>query len=580
MRRLGVATSVLGGLLCACKGDVSESGATAISATGGPLTGGGATDTDAGAGTDAGTGGPATGGGMTEGSATADSGEEPTTGAELVWSFDHVFGRANLDDDDDNGKLDWYDAAFDGDNELATLMLPGELLDALPAGSRIRLELSGAGEQLRAWHKGQVILGSGQGAPTLAVELELVGGDIELVFEFADHGVRDQLTLTWLDDQGAEVDVFTADVRASPLVINHHLQPTEHVWVVDVDDGPGYNNQAMVQALEDVLGARLTRVLAQSYQWDVWIQDEFEWAIARRADGERLAVVIDSIRDRGLDPLPEDTLVGPDYIAQTWGSPADKTTYDSFGNLDASPPVTVNGTFYPFGRVYYGKRGDEGLDAALEDYLAAQQIQAPFALDTTWLCVGHIDEISGIMPDPAAPRGFRLLFSDVPAMYALLDALPPGNPLPRYAQDYGYADIGELTGDAGLRAYNEDLQADHLDPILAVFKAELGLDDADVILVTTLFEQLGCGSLALIPGTVNFALVNLEGDEVRAFVPDPFLRSGGDQSTDPLIVDFKARAPAGVELHFVDNWDVYHVNYGEVHCGTNIQRAPIADWWH
>src|SRR5690606_755227 len=211
-------------------------------------------------------------------------------------------------------------------------------------------------------------------------------------------------TITSLDDQGLEIAAFTATVRASPLITNHHLQPTEHVWVVDVDDGPAYNNQSMVQALADALGPRLTKVSAQSYQWDVWIQDEFEWAIARSDDGARLDVIIDSIRDRGLDPMPENTLVGPDYIAQTWGSPADKTTYDSFGNLDASPPVTVGGTFYPFGRVYYGKRGDEGLDAVLEDYLHAQQIQAPFGLDTTWLCVGHIDEISGIMPDPGAPK--------------------------------------------------------------------------------------------------------------------------------------------------------------------------------
>lgn len=559
---------VLGGLLLGCKGEPDgDSGATAVPTTG-------TSGTETGGGTDgSGTGVEPTGGGA------SDSDGTTTGGPGLVWSFDHVFARANLDDDDDNGKLDWYDAAFDGDNELAELVLPGELLDALPPGARVRLALGGPGDRLRAWLGGQVVLGSNQSSPILEHVVAPPGGDLRLRFEFGDHNVRAELTIAWLDEQDVEVESFTAAVRASPLIVGHHLQPAEHVWVVDVNGGAGYNNQAMVAALESTLGARLTKVPAQAYEGDVWIQDEFEWALARSADGGRLDVVIDSIRDRGLDPLPEDSLVGPDYIAQTWGSNADKTTYDSFGNLDASPPVTVNGTFYPFGRVYYGKRGAEGLDAALENYLKAQEIQAPFAIDTTWLCVGHVDEISGFMPDPSAPKGFRLLFSDVPAMYELLDALPAGTQLPRYGQDYGYGTIGEIVDDQGLRALNEDIQADYLDPIRAVFKAELGLDDDDIVLIPTLFEQLNCGSIALIPGTVNFALVNVEGEPIRAFVPDPFLRSGGDQNTDPIIADFRARAPADVELHFVDNWDVYHINRGEVHCGTNVQRAPIADWW-
>ena len=29
--------------------------------------------------------------------------------------------------------------------------------------------------------------------------------------------------------------------------------------------------------------------------------------------------------------------------------------------------------------------------------------------------------------------------------------------------------------------------------------------------------------------------------------------------------------PSELELHFVDNWDVYHMGLGEVHCGTNVQ---------
>lgn len=576
MRRLRLALPVVCGFFLACKDDDGGSG-TALPDSDPTSDGGGSTDA-------ADTDGPATGGPTSGGASDGGSTGAPTTGEPEgpPWSFEHVFGRANLDDDDDNGKADWFDPPFDGDNELATLTLPGAVLDTLPPGARVRLTLAGPGDTVRAWLDGQVVLGHNQNAPLLEHTFTPPGGDVRLAFEFADHNARAGLTIAWLDDQDAAVESFEADVRGSPLIVNHHAQPTERVWVVDVDGGQGYNNQSMVAAFEAILGDRLTRVPADQYDWDVWIQDEFEWSTARSADGGRLDVVIDSIRNRGLDPMPEDRLVGPDYIAQTWGNPADRTTYDSFGNLDASPPVTVGGTFYPFGRIYYGRRDGVGLDGVLADYLAAQEIQKPFELDTSWLCVKHVDEFSGIIPDPTAPRGFRLLFADIPAMYALLEALPPDTQLPRYNQDYGYGSIGEIVGDNGLRALNEDIQADHLGPLLATFKQELGLDDADIVRVPTLFENVGgCGALTLIPGTVNFTLVNVAGEPVHMFVPDPFLRAGGDdQAQDPVIADFKARiANKDIQVHFVDNWNVYHVNRGEVHCGTNVQRTPTADWW-
>lgn len=518
-------------------------------------------------------------GGGSSGSTGASAGttEGPPPGE--LWAFDHVRGRANVDDDDDNGQDDWLDPRFDGDNELQPQVIPAAKLAALPPGARVRLSLAGQTDQVRAWLGDQVVLGSNQGPPLLEHELEATGGDITLMWEFAGHNVGASLTIAWSGAQGEPGESFLALVRASPLITNHHLQPAEHAWVVDVPGGPNYNNAAMVQAMQATLGDRLTRVPADNYDWDVWIQDEFEWATARSEGGGRLDVVIDSIRDRGLDPMPEDSLVGPDYVAQTWGIKP-KTTYDSFGNLDASPPVSVDGVNYPFGRIYYGRRNGEGINAAFADYLVSQEIQRPFELDTTWLCVGHVDEFSTILPDPAAPKGFRLLLADVTSMYALLDGLPDGD-LGRYGQDYGYGSVGELRGDPGLRAYNEDLQIDHLDPIRAVFKKELGLDDADIVAIPTLFEPAGgCGALALIPGTVNVAVFNFEGDAPHVFVPDPFFRPGGaGQDEDPIIADFKARAPEGLTLHFVDNWDVYHLSRGEVHCGTNVQRKPIADWW-
>ena len=593
MRRLGLVLPVIFGLLACKEDDTAE--ATASEGEDTVATSDVATDpnptgaTTPASGTTGDEGGATGTGGATDPVTTTASGADTTTEGTtdtttgeppaIEWIFEDVFGRANVDDDDGNGKTDWLDAPFAADNELAQYVLPGAILDALPAGTQVRLRLGGSGEDLRAWIGDQIVLGSTQGAPILEHVITPTGGDVTLAWEFLEHNASAELTITRLDAGAVEVDSFVATVRASPLITNHHLQPAEHAWVVAVNGGQSYNNSSMVQAMQDILGDKLTQVPEGDYDYDVWIQDEFEWATARSSDGGRMDVVIDSIRNRGLDDMPEDSLVGPNYVAQTWGE-GPKTTYDSFGNLDASPPVTVDGVFYPFGRIYYGLSNGEGINYKMAEFLVSQEIQKPFEVDTTWLCVGHVDEFSTIVPDASAPKGFRLLLADVPSMYKILDAQPQNTLLPRYSKDYGYGSIGEITGDGGMRAFNEDIQTDHLDGIRAVFKKELGLDDADIILVPTIFESLNCGAVALVPGTVNLALFNFEGEPLHTFVPDPFLRANsGDQNSDPIIADYKARMPKDLVLHFVDNWNVYHTSLGEVHCGTNVQRAPIANWW-
>jgi hypothetical protein len=36
-----------------------------------------------------------------------------------------------------------------------------------------------------------------------------------------------------------------------------------------------------------------------------------------------------------------------------------------------------------------------------------------------------------------------------------------------------------------------------------------------------------------------------------------------------------------MNVYFADNWSAYHINLGEVHCGTNIAAPPPASerWW-
>ena len=513
--------------------------------------------------------------------AVCDGGDAPEpTGAGPVggdpdWAFADVWGVPNLDDDD-GVHTDWQQYVFAGDDDVAVIEL-GDALSTMQAGERVQLVLSGDTDQIRVWHDGEPAVGAAAASNTYTFDPQ--AGDV-LQVEFGYYRAEGTLSIRRVSGSTVVAQDQVA-LRAAPLVINHHLQPSEHVWAVEVDS-PGYDNDALIETYEAVLGSAFTAVHGPSYGNDVWMQDEFEFGTLLGGQGERLDVVIDSIRDRGLDRYAEDALVGPGFIAGTWGQAFMRSTFDSFGNLEATPPVSVGGVDYPLGRIYYGRTGSEGPVLGLRNFLADQSVQAPFEIPTSWLCVGHVDEVSSFIPDPSAPRGFRLLLADADAGYDLVDSLPSSRTLGRYGADHGYATVGAIKNDAALRALNADIQDDYLDPIRAIFTQQLGLSASEIIEVPSVFEHLGgCGAAALVPGMVNLIVADGQDGDTHLFVPDPFFRSAGaGQHTDAFIDAFADRMPSSLRLHFVDNWDVYHLGIGEVHCGTNVTRTPTDAWWN
>jgi protein-arginine deiminase len=104
------------------------------------------------------------------------------------------------------------------------------------------------------------------------------------------------------------------------------------------------------------------------------------------------------------------------------------TKLDSFGNLEVSPPVTVKGVNYPFGRLLFGGTRPEIIPEprrklkVLRDFFFAQKIQAPFEIFSDWLSVGHIDEFMNFIPAPN-PKGFKLILASPDKCYDLLKRL-------------------------------------------------------------------------------------------------------------------------------------------------------------
>lgn len=490
------------------------------------------------------------------------------TPSDDTWAWPGIAGLPDVDDDDMDGVMDADDDLVEGNNDSTPFRI-------VTHGRPVRVTVRGDTASVILDFGGPMLAGS-------RVEADLpVSDEILGVAWFLDWNTRAELTVTDLT-LGDEV---TVDLVAAPLLLSHHLQPhVERAIVMEISErvGGDWNNADMLDDYAAVLGDRLTRISASTYDFDVWVQDEFEFASLIAPDQE-MDVVFDTLRDRGLRKFAQDALVVPDVARVVVGFGA-ASSQDYGGNIEISPPVVVAGTHYPYGRIYWGSVRGFAVNSDVQDFFAAQRVQAPFLLDTSWLCVGHIDEVQTIIPDPAAPKGFKLWISDTDAGWALLDAMDPGTPLPKYAGNTAYATIGDITESAALRDLNRQAQTDHLDPMLTTLMAELGLDESDVVRIPALFERVdGCagGLGALMPGTTNLNVVDDEDGAPVLLIADPFLRADvRDPESDPLIVAVRAVLPDGVEAVFVDDFAVYHLGIGEVHCGTQTEReAPPADWW-
>jgi len=491
---------------------------------------------------------------------------EPTT---ALAAPDTVYGLPNLDNTGD----DWSAKDPTDDEIVAFTVSP-----SVPPPATIRLTLDGTTEFARIWRDDKILLNGNK--PD--AELEGTPDPIELAVEFKDFDTDATLTVEELDDEGEVTASTEVYLRASPLFLNHHLQPSELVVAVETHFY-GIDNDAFLQGYTDAIGEHFRPANGADYFQDPWMQDEIEFAYGVLPDGSRLDMVIDSIRDRGLDDYPEQEWAGEGVGVKTWGR-GYASSQDSFGNLEISPPVDG----FPFGRIYYGDGGGYYGPQAdkLFDTLESNRLQDPFSIDTSWLCVGHVDEFMTFVPDSTAPRGFRFVINDVDAAWEVLDAMDPDTPLPRYAgrQNHGYDTVGDLVNDLGLRDHNEDLQLDWLDPIREQMKAELGLTDDEIIRLPGLFETVGgycsTSNAALIPGMANLIVTDFDGT-TQIFLADPFLRADlDDPSTDPMIAAVTDIMPQEAELHFLDDWEVYHLGLGEVHCGSNVQRTPsTVDWW-
>ena len=54
-----------------------------------------------------------------------------------------------------------------------------------------------------------------------------------------------------------------------------------------------------------------------------------------------------------------------------------------------------------------------------------------------------------------------------------------------------------------------------------------------------------------------------------------------DTLRDPFRVWLDQNVPTGITVHYIDDWLIYHLGRGEVHCSSNDKReiASGSKWW-
>lgn len=529
---------------------------------------------------------------------------------------------ANVDDDDSDHAVDSADDVVNGDDDaldLARIQL--EASPTTPASAIGAVALDGAPTAtVRLFKHGA------DGAWTLfrPGEDPLSGDELRAGVEFGIESMNFPTT-TWDGTVTVTVTVTDGDtmigtdrvaLRAAPWVMGNSIGATEMTYVMAI---PGQRSSTAfvsdIVAETDADMMPLTQYDATNPHYsnprdpnsgpDPWTQDimEFGWTAIPGPGGtpRGMAVVLRSPpSNRFATRVTLEEVLAPN-VGYVWKrssaaglSAAYDPSLDSFGNLELIPPYHTDTANFPLGRIMYNWTAGRFSDPALRSFLDAQSVQGPpMRVDTSWLLVGHVDELFSYVPATGTRYGWKLLIA-APALSRQLlqdlvtadpangeqlmfrgmnfyDFQPDGTVRRRAAQ----RTINDILADTDLMAFNQQVQA-RVDLLRMQLQTETGLPDADIIEVPFLWERVDRGrGLAYMPGSVNLLLYGNTAIIPRAHGP---VING----QDAVETDMTQRMlTVGITAKYAEQWDLLHAQEGEVHCGTNALRSIPTNtlWW-
>ncbi|MEW4108345.1 protein-arginine deiminase family protein [Bacillus thuringiensis] len=493
---------------------------------------------------------------------------------------------------------------FNGEaSEMSKIIVRPTEIDILPESLELVLYATPKSSSRFSIYKKNVdntltcIMGKNSGSVPLNISLPLKHQGEELYIEAHDFPNKEfeglitiELHLKEKQTNGAIVGIDTIVMRVAPWIMTPNTLPAEIVYTCEINEEYSGNKIFLEELSKACNNLNVPLVIIPPYEnrGDRWIQDEIEIGYSE-SPTHIMPVVFDSPRDRELDDFPEKNLLGPDFgHFQIGGSTYN--SLDSFGNLEVSPPVSVRGKAYPFGRIIFGGRNystsrvnEREIMPEIRYFLYAQKVQSPIEIYSDWLAVGHVDEIINFVPIENE-KGFKLLVASPLTTYNLLENL----------RNEGYGDavlfkgfrkevspksdsaevtINEILSDDKLRKDNETFQR-YMNLNINILKEELALVESDIVHVPVLFESPTDGrTVAYFPDMVNHLVIG-----ETSLIPKPYgPQINGECAFEKYIRDALPTRNA----IFIDDWYSYHKNLGEVHCGTNVKRKPFNNmhWW-
>ena len=453
-----------------------------------------------------------------------------------------------------------------------------------------------------------VDLGEGAGNTWLvAITADEIRAGVELGLEGRDF-VRSTKGWDGLAEVHLDVDTVSSGIvsdvvqlRVAPLLLSHHLQPTEQVYATRT----AWADNMAFRADFDAAAVTAAVAVVDNGQFDHWTQDwmEIGYATAPAPNGEqrRLDVFMRStnvyrpgepgneLREAGREVYQ--SYHGMNSAGYTppydLGQPQEMDTLNSYGNTETIPPHTHAGKSYPFGRVLRGSSPSFYPSPAMDDFLAAQRVQPTVFIDTSWLDVAHVDETLSFIKTNS-PLGFGVVINDATMAKQMLEDLASqghGGAAMFVGKNWYNFDnngitpaettVAQVLADTDVMAESKRAQVE-VDAQLDVLKEAVGIQDSDLIPAPFLHMPSYGRSVAYQPGTVNGQVLS----DAHFAVPKPHgPRIGGQDPFESQLRE--AFDNHGVTVHFVEDWDMLHRLSGEVHCGTNAKRAPLTGvfWW-
>jgi protein-arginine deiminase len=498
----------------------------------------------------------------------------------------------NNDDDDNNDALDNADTTINGasdETDLSEFQIAAHTKMADGWTGELSLDADSSSKVRLFYHNGtnwSVITFSGGVYTITTAQLKAgVRFKIEaLTYQEAKTATPGQwcgkveIQFVLKDNSGKIRGTEKIQMRVSPYIMLPNTQPAQTVYFVSTSDNSTFRTQ--LKSVLNSLGISYVEIDGSKYSYDRWCQDSHEIgysSVERNGAQVAMPVVLRAPRNRPLINYPFNELLGPDFGYTAYGTTSIDTTdedasMNSFGNLDVTPPVSD----YPLGRIYYGgKEGFRRIDGYLRAFLNTQVTQADcLEVDSSWLAVGHIDEFMMFIPDKT---GFKIAYASPRLAKSILQELKDagkGNLVIHQGKGSYERTVNDVLNDTDFTAYNDYCQA-KLDTIRTQLKSQLKLSDKHFVELPVLYEDYSGGyAVAWTAGAANLLVLNNQ----NVVVPKQFgPQDGGVDKFEECITN--RLQPLGLNVHYVDCWDSYHIFMGEIHCGTNAKRQPFSTFW-